>query len=413
MVKICSFNVKGVGDLKKRRQIFKWIRDNGIAIALLQETHSTKNTEHIWKSEWGFEAFFSGNISNSCGVAILINNNFQSKIIFEKEIVEGRVVSVKLEIDGIEFIIINIYGPNHDDSSIYYKIREFMLENETENFIIGGDFNVVQDPKLDKENGLPNRNLRCRRMIQSIIQQFDLEDIWRAEHPDFRQFTWESNNTPPIRCRLDYFLTSSRIRNIINNSYITSGIKSDHYPVLFSIAINPNKRGPGYFKLNNSLLLDTEYQNMIKQSIQTITSVNEGCNPNTMWELIKGTVRNETIKYASTKKRENVKKEKELQKDIDKLMDQNNPNDTNIQEQIKQKKSHLEKIYDEKVNGLIIRSKARWIEGGEKNTKYFANLEKRNFESRVIHRLNINGNTITDQETILEEQKKNLREIIR
>ena len=41
-------------------------------------------------------------------------------------------------------------------------------------------------------------------------------------------------------------------------------------------------------------------------------------------------------------------------------------------------KEKLELIYDEKVKGVIIRARARWYEHGEKSSKYFLNLEKRN-----------------------------------
>jgi len=41
-------------------------------------------------------------------------------------------------------------------------------------------------------------------------------------------------------------------------------------------------------------------------------------------------------------------------------------------------KSELESMYDKKVEGLIIRARAGWHEHGEKNSKYFLNLEKRN-----------------------------------
>ena len=41
-------------------------------------------------------------------------------------------------------------------------------------------------------------------------------------------------------------------------------------------------------------------------------------------------------------------------------------------------KESLETFYDEKPNGVIIRSRARWNEHGEKSSKYFLNLEKRN-----------------------------------
>ena len=39
-------------------------------------------------------------------------------------------------------------------------------------------------------------------------------------------------------------------------------------------------RGPGYFKLNNSLLLDKDYQETVKKSIAEINK-----EANTKWEL--------------------------------------------------------------------------------------------------------------------------------
>jgi len=65
-----------------------------------------------------------------------------------------------------------------------------------------------------------------------------------------------------------------------------------------------HNKDPGYFKLNYSLLLDTEYQTKIKSSnIVEILSVNKKVNPNILWEIIKGTIRDETIRHASLKKK--------------------------------------------------------------------------------------------------------------
>lgn len=36
----------------------------------------------------------------------------------------------------------------------------------------------------------------------------------------------------------------------------------------------------------------------------------------------------------------------------------------------------LDEIYCKKAHGAYIRSRAKWIEEGEKNTSYFSNLEK-------------------------------------
>ena len=51
----------------------------------------------------------------------------------------------------------------------------------------------------------------------------------------------------------------------------------------------------------------------------------------------------------------------------------------------------LDKIYEEKARGAFIRSRRKWLEQGEKCTKYFFNLEKRNFELSSLCKLEINN----------------------
>ena len=68
--KIVSQNVKGLKTNKiKRETIFNYLKENG-DIALLQETHSTPETEDLWKNECGCESFFSHGTNNLCGVMI-------------------------------------------------------------------------------------------------------------------------------------------------------------------------------------------------------------------------------------------------------------------------------------------------------------------------------------------------------
>ena len=57
------------------------------------------------------------------------------------------------------------------------------------------------------------------------------------------------------------------------------------------------QRGPGYFKINNSLLLQSEYQKQIKNTISETATNNVDANPNVLWEVIKGSIRNTTIQY--------------------------------------------------------------------------------------------------------------------
>ena len=57
------------------------------------------------------------------------------------------------------------------------------------------------------------------------------------------------------------------------------------------------------------------------------------------------------------------------------------------------------------MKGNIIWSKAKWITEGEKPTKYFCSLEKRNFVNKIIPRLETGEETISDQGKILKETK--------
>ena len=61
-------------------------------------------------------------------------------------------------------------------------------------------------------------------------------------------------------------------------------------------------------------------------------------------------------------------------------------------------KNELLEIRKKKLKGKFIRSRAKWIEEGEKPTKYFCNMESRNFTSKLISRIELdNGKVITDQ----------------
>ena len=78
---IISVNCQGLGDFKKRKYVFQYYRNLGCNILCLQDTHFTKIRERDIQSQWGFDAYFSSFTSNSRGVAVLLNNNFEFKVL--------------------------------------------------------------------------------------------------------------------------------------------------------------------------------------------------------------------------------------------------------------------------------------------------------------------------------------------
>ncbi len=62
--------------------------------------------------------------------------------------------------------------------------------------------------------------------------------------------------------------------------------------------------------------------------------------------------------------------------------------------------AELNKAYEDKARGAFVRSGRKWLEQGEKCTKYFFNFEKRNFELSSLSKLIINDLICDDEKQI-------------
>ena len=122
---ICSFNVRGLGQKTKRKQIFNFLEKKQFKICFLQETHSKPEVEKSWTSDSKQHIFFSGRSSTSGGICIIVNKSLQFKLIYHKEIIPGKIQALKLNIDDHDVILVNVYGPNNDDGSFFDSLYDF------------------------------------------------------------------------------------------------------------------------------------------------------------------------------------------------------------------------------------------------------------------------------------------------
>ena len=127
-IKIISLNVRGLqGSVFKRRDIFHWIKQKNVSIVCLQETHSTKNNESYWAAEWGYKCIFSHCSSNSAGVEIFFRNTFEFVIHRERCDCQGRFIILDITINGNRITLVNLYGYNDDNPSIFRELKEEIL----------------------------------------------------------------------------------------------------------------------------------------------------------------------------------------------------------------------------------------------------------------------------------------------
>ena len=371
-------------------------------------------TETQWKNEWGAEIITSHGSSNARGVAILIKAGFDCSI--HQQILDpmGRYIIVKAVIQDKTYVLINIYAPNKDKDivnffkNLFAVLQKENLESE-ENIIIGGDFNCPLNPELDKKRGgggvlLQRKSVtNCIKCLQS---QLDLVDIWRIKKPDIKSYTW-SQKSPRIFCRLDYYLISNNLFDMVRSSEIIPTIKTDHDAIALEIGkLENGQKGPGYWKLNCSLLADDAYVTELLP-VWAAEGRKELTDHRSVWDWIKYNIRAHAINFSKRKSKERNEKEKTLQEELSKAKKEFELKCITISSC----SGKIGNLLRRKTKGIIIRARVRWHEYGEKSTKYFLNLEKRNHIKKHIRKLFISGVIKTDPFCILKEQEHFYRDL--
>ena len=124
--KICSLNVRGLGNKQKREKVFEWLKSQNYSICLLQETHANYAQTKTLKQEWGSDIYVSGNSTNSEGVSILLSSRLDYNFVSYTDLVVGRLQALHITIENKDIVFINIYGPNKDDPIIVEHLNTFL-----------------------------------------------------------------------------------------------------------------------------------------------------------------------------------------------------------------------------------------------------------------------------------------------
>ena len=270
-IKGLSINVRGFNKSLKRRAVFRWLHQQNCSFVFLQETYSSKECENTWQAEWGGKVFFNHGTKHSKGTMVLFHPKLNFQI--EKQIVgkNGRYIILDGTFADNHIVLVNIYAPNdvNQQVSFFKELENRLQEYSEETIIIGGDFNCTLS-ELDKKGGNPNsRKLPVVREIDKLCNLYDLNDIWRQRNPNETQFTWR-NKSFKIQCRLDYFLISKKLNDLIEKCKILYAPETDHSAVLLHIKSVELKqeKGPGFWKFNQSLLQDEAYVSKLRTELE-------------------------------------------------------------------------------------------------------------------------------------------------
>ena len=244
--------------------------------------------------------------------------------------------------------------------------------------IIGGDLNLTLDHNKDNFNYQKENNKRARQAVNDLMSRNDLVDIYTVRNPDGKRFTWRVGNPVLKQARSDMFLISNVLEGYVVSHEVQPGHRADHSMVVMQLDVAKQERGRGLFKFNASLLKDKDYIKLVKEKIALavreyslavyrLEYVEKNPNlvqftiePSLFFETLIMIIRRETVSFGIKKKRVEREKEKgildrigELQKKLD------DSEKEEVMENLQQLEAELEKLREHKLNGSIVRSRAR------------------------------------------------------
>lgn len=156
----------------------------------------------VLQRQWSGEIYYNNGTDSSRGVAILFTPRFH-------------------------YMLFNSLEP--DLSPTYYNI-------------LGGDFNCIVHPDLDKQGANPAPRQSALQLLNSVMAQFNLIDIWCNRNPHTHEFTWTGRDTRTMNSfictRIDRFYTSQTISPYILHSTILAYPHSDHDLISLSLDLN-------------------------------------------------------------------------------------------------------------------------------------------------------------------------------
>ena len=153
------------------------------SIICLQDTHFVEKEESYIQTEWGYKCIFKSHNSNSRGVAILFNNNFEfcrkSYALAIRDISEsaGNLIALAISIDNNRVTLIKQKRNAYMDPMMINHCstkRKCIILMESDNIfhIVCGDmFNISLNQNLDTDNYKHTNNPKSRDFLLKMMSE--------------------------------------------------------------------------------------------------------------------------------------------------------------------------------------------------------------------------------------------------
>lgn len=102
----------------------------------------------------------------------------------------GRYVIATGTLYGTRLALANVYGPNWDDPLFFSNFLAALPDPNNYQLILGGDFNCVLHPLLDRSNQPNSKISKVGAVIWTFMESYALSDPWRRNNPTVKQYSF-------------------------------------------------------------------------------------------------------------------------------------------------------------------------------------------------------------------------------
>ena len=129
------------------------------------------------------------------------------------------------------FRLFNVYTPNTDSPTFFRELSTLIQEGAQDYTFICDDLNLTLNTDMDS----------CNRVLLDTMNTSVMIDFLRAIHPKTKCYTWRRQN-PIKQARLDYFIGSQTMLDLIIKCNISAGYRSDYSSIEVLLKLNQFKR---------------------------------------------------------------------------------------------------------------------------------------------------------------------------
>ena len=283
----------------------------------------------------------------------------------------GRIVSVLARLGDQRYNFVNIYAPTNptEGRSFFDSLPDYFFPNSI--VIVAGDFNCIESER-DKFGG----NVTLSSDLKDLHAIYHLVDIWRKTHGRQTQCTW-FNSVKTIGSRLDKFFIAQNLVSHVFSCEILPCVFSDHDSVNLILDLGDVfAHSPGLWRLNLDLLDDETFCAQVEEIIgnhvlyqDSFPTIHE------WWDFLKTSIQLATQEFCKRKQRKLHSDKVRVTNLLIAAKQELIAGDDSAKMTIDSLESELKTLHCVQNEAVKIRSRARWLEEGEKPTKYFFKLE--------------------------------------